>query len=1103
MSRMRPRRPIAVLLATIALSSFPAIQGSPAPRPPRSDSPPREAADTPYLIACSAEEDTLKDDALLITNMPSYRATDTVFYLYGWQHDRPEGTFEAADGTADHQGWISVDRTEQLPSLWQVSTFEASTLDGDGSSGGDGDGTGNQAWWAGRSAEDEPGWETAPGYGNDWSATLEWRATASNPAEGQTVGLTFAFHHDTEPSYDFFEVQYLKADEAVTVFTTSGSNAPFAAPGVQYPNDVATQAQDIIYDGNDYSGDNSDEIILRLRVTSDLYWSDEDGLWPTTHGAAIVDDITVTYNTSEQSFTDVDNSNDWSEVGHPYDGDFAKVRQLPFFDIDPCRDNPSPQWSFVDDGTPPNNSVHSSLDGGTAGNATYGFPDLVTLPHLALDLEELVHNEIWSPEIEWDLPATNDDGPEIAGAFLCFTVWDDLPAVNGYYRTWRIRSYTTSSGTWSAWKDNGFAYYSNGASWDSVEVDVSHLLPAGESPERIQIALGVVDLADLFTRPGLEETPSPTYDNVSFAKYMVGGPAIVARQTDLFMDAFPQSGQATFQTVEDRRNADCRLDTRDIGTGPMNVPGDSLVVHVVPVISGSSVDLMNIDLVWILDVNPLFEGGVRAMPSGSTLIAGGAANGWDQWIGTTDADTATANGVWLRDHYFFDPPDEGFLHPGDVLRYYIRAIDSDARESTLPADIGGFATGRADNRIYDPRFTVHGLPSVTDNSGTQPSILFVNDFGFRGGINDVYQAFDQNGWRRGIEWDMFTVWAPSCRLSNGIGSASAHGATADQLAGYSILIYDAGDLSGCLLSDGTNTGDNDKGDDIGTMTGWFNADADRFLAYFGDDGVSALLESSPAAGGPYVQTILGVNLIDNNVRDDIEDQTAPVVVPAPGSPCFVEEYLAFGGCPGPNQFDNIGPLTGAVQSHFFTNPDGVTPYPEDGTRCASVTWDRLDANLNRKVSIAFPYGFAYVWNKSGSTRPNPNSPGGPDSQRARLLREILEDCFGHALGAGGGPVDVPDVPFRGFRDLSARPNPFNPAVAIRFYLGARGLVSVRVYNVRGELVETVHEGILDGGRQELVWRGLDHRGQAVASGVYIGNVTAFGQTQSFKLALLR
>ena len=48
--------------------------------------------------------------------------------------------------------WYGVDLTDQEV-FWQISTFCAETLDGDGSSGGLGDGPGNRAWWAGTPEE--------------------------------------------------------------------------------------------------------------------------------------------------------------------------------------------------------------------------------------------------------------------------------------------------------------------------------------------------------------------------------------------------------------------------------------------------------------------------------------------------------------------------------------------------------------------------------------------------------------------------------------------------------------------------------------------------------------------------------------------------------------------------------------------------------------------------------------------------------------------------------------------------------------------------------------------------------------------------------------
>jgi subtilisin family serine protease len=81
------------------------------------------------------------------------------------------------------------------------------------------------------------------------------------------------------------------------------------------------------------------------------------------------------------------------------------------------------------------------------------------------------------------------------------------------------------------------------------------------------------------------------------------------------------------------------------------------------------------------------------------------------------------------------------------------------------------------------------------------------------------------------------------------------------------------------------------------------------------------------------------------------------------------------------------------------------------------------------------------------------------------------------------------------------PNPFNPATTIRFTVGnnqatiANGgestvevspvQASLRVYNIRGQLVKTLVEGELYPGSYEVIWDGTDQTGDRVASGVYL------------------
>jgi hypothetical protein len=69
------------------------------------------------------------------------------------------------------------------------------------------------------------------------------------------------------------------------------------------------------------------------------------------------------------------------------------------------------------------------------------------------------------------------------------------------------------------------------------------------------------------------------------------------------------------------------------------------------------------------------------------------------------------------------------------------------------------------------------------------------------------------------------------------------------------------------------------------------------------------------------------------------------------------------------------------------------------------------------------------------------------------------------------------------------PNPFNPRTTLNFALAEAGRVSLRVYNVRGELVKTLKHGWLPPGVYIASWDGTDDGGRAVSSGAYFALIS--------------
>ncbi len=82
------------------------------------------------------------------------------------------------------------------------------------------------------------------------------------------------------------------------------------------------------------------------------------------------------------------------------------------------------------------------------------------------------------------------------------------------------------------------------------------------------------------------------------------------------------------------------------------------------------------------------------------------------------------------------------------------------------------------------------------------------------------------------------------------------------------------------------------------------------------------------------------------------------------------------------------------------------------------------------------------------------------------------------------------------------PNPFNPSTTISFSLPASAVVTLAVYNLKGQLVKTLLADTgLSSGKHSVIWDGLDNKGKGVSSGVYFCRLSS-GSSQACRKMLL-
>ena len=274
----------------------------------------------PVLIAATAAARTSPPDTLDI-----YGGPGTL-----------EGKFQTATGEPDSQGWIGVDETAiATPHYWSIATYNAANLDP-----GVPD---NRAWWCGLDFPSCGDPDLPGGYGNSWNTAL--RTTRQvNPSLAATVTLHGVVNVDLEPGYDFLLVEAMTAGGEVTLLTLDG----------HYAGEVLDLSH--TWQPGDYVGEAGNEVVLRLHVTSDVGWSDEDCSYPTA-GALQADNLQLVI---EQPGLPVDigpvetcepgETTYWEPVPVMTGaGNFAQL-WTGLDDMDPDQDNHSPQWAFLDDG---------------------------------------------------------------------------------------------------------------------------------------------------------------------------------------------------------------------------------------------------------------------------------------------------------------------------------------------------------------------------------------------------------------------------------------------------------------------------------------------------------------------------------------------------------------------------------------------------------------------------------------------------------------------------------------------------------------------------------------------------------------------------------
>ncbi|MCH7761061.1 choice-of-anchor B family protein [candidate division TA06 bacterium] len=179
-----------------------------------------------------------------------------------------------------------------------------------------------------------------------------------------------------------------------------------------------------------------------------------------------------------------------------------------------------------------------------------------------------------------------------------------------------------------------------------------------------------------------------------------------------------------------------------------------------------------------------------------------------------------------------------------------------------------------------------------------------------------------------------------------------------------------------------------------------------------------------------------------------------------------------GGAGNQTSQDVIAPLSGA-EPVFLYSPDSVAAIRVDSLGVCRVVY--------------FAFGIEGI-HKAGSF-------AGRDTIIARIL-----NCFGFPVGIEEGP-DRALYPSRFSLDQNS-PNPFTHSSVVQFSLPVYRDVSLKIYDLSGRVVKTLINEPRKAGFYRVEWKGEDHFGRRVASGVYFYKIRMGDFEETKKMILL-
>lgn len=170
--------------------------------------------------------------------------------------------------------------------------------------------------------------------------------------------------------------------------------------------------------------------------------------------------------------------------------------------------------------------------------------------------------------------------------------------------------------------------------------------------------------------------------------------------------------------------------------------------------------------------------------------------------------------------------------------------------------------------------------------------------------------------------------------------------------------------------------------------------------------------------------------------------------------------------------------TGSVAGYGVTNTDGSFTVAELAPGSYTVTVDKVDYSSTSSATASPTY--------------DPTTGAAVTSTVSLSVDAVVTD-----VSPAQSAVPTNYVLAQNY------PNPFNPTTQILFAIPQNERVTLSIYNVLGQRIATLVDGMLVQGTHVVTWNGRDGRGMQLPSGVYFYTLNASGFAASKKMLMLK